>query len=78
MYRNSDVTIINLCFLNRFPPPPQPLKPKKKKKKHNAHKKNHIIFDAASTTIDNQTRLPYKMNIHLILKNADDGEIEEE
>ena len=36
------------------------------------------VFDAASTTIDNQTRLPYKMNIHLILKNADDGEIEEE
>ena len=36
------------------------------------------VFDAASTTIDNQTRLPYKMNIHLILKNADDGELEEE
>ena len=27
------------------------------------------VFDAASTTLDNQTRLPYKMNIHLILKN---------
>ena len=36
------------------------------------------VFDAASTTIDNQTRLPYKINIHLTLKNADDGEIEEE